>query len=123
MHRIMVHVVQIFYKESSDDSSIIVCFGWEYWQTVFPICLNFCVELILVMRCAYTTLKFSPTADRSSVRALYHDRKGIRIAIYILWALELLIIATAAALMLITGERNETSCTLISGWLVALPYW
>ena len=121
----MVHVVQIFYKGSFEDSSIIACFGWEYWQAVFPICLNFCVELILVLRCAYTTFISLTTADPFSVKALFNDRKNIRIAIYVSWALEQLITGIAALCSLFLGERESdiTGCTLISGPQIALPYW
>ena len=122
MHRIMFFIVQLF-RETFSDSSFIDCSRWWIWQAIFPVCLNFCVELILMLRCAYITLKSLPIADSSLVRALYHDRKSIRIALYISWASEQLTTAIAAVYSLRLGLENLAGCTLIPGPLIALPYW
>ena len=58
-----------------------------------------------------------------SVRAFYHDKKYLRIAMYMLWALEQLITVAAAGLSLKFGQMETAACAFVTGPLMSLPYW
>ena len=85
--------------------------------------LNFCVELILVMRREYAHEKFLYYSDIHSVRAFYHDKKHFRTVMYALWTLEQLVTMTAAGLSLKFGEMESGFCTFVTGPLISLPFW
>ena len=69
VYRIMIHIFgslgdyRLFYLSQHwpvPQTGPGPCTGWLIWQVVFPVLLNFCVELILMLRCTYAHQQLEP---------------------------------------------------------------